>query len=461
MRLRYQLVLAVLVITLMVSSFLAGRQFESVAAVAAEAGLEYERDGSGLVAALFGLNEGGKAEIDDISLQPLETFQEVLTHLRRQYVSQIEDERKMSYGAVRGMLAVLRDEPFEDRYSRFMEPPEYRSFLEENEGHFGGIGAEIGVREIDVEEVPELKGVRCPVCGSEISNPKRFQTVIIAPLPGSPAERAGIRAGDAILRIDDMPTAGITLGEVVQRIKGRPGTLVKLLVAHSGEAQPTEVQITRSVIQVRSVEWRLLPDRIGYLHISTFNDTTPDLVKEALADLRGQGMRALLLDLRNNAGGGLEVCVEVASQFIDDGPVVYIQERGEERRARNAHPGTGRVEVPLVALVNVGTASSAEILAGVIQDYELGSLVGVKTFGKGLVQTVFPLRDGSALALTTARYFTPKLRDIDHRGISPNVVVEQPSSKEYVAPLGESDAQGAEALRLLKKALAESPTAAT
>jgi len=171
-------------------------------------------------------------------------------------------------------------------------------------------------------------------------------------------------------------------------------------------------------------------------------------------------MRALLLDLRNNAGGGLEVCVEVASQFIDDGPVVYIQERGEERRARNAHPGTGHVGVPLVALVNVGTASSAEILAGVVQDYGLGPLVGVKTFGKGLVQTVFPLRDGSALALTTARYLTPKLRDIDHRGISPDFVVEQPPSKEYIAPLGERDGQGAEALRLLKKALAESPTAA-
>jgi len=342
-----------------------------------------------------------------------------------------------------------------------MQPAEYRSFLEENEGHFGGVGAEIGVREVDVEEIPELTGIRCPVCGSDISSPRRFQTVIIAPLPGSPAERAGIRAGDAILRVDDMPTAGITLGEAVQRIKGRPGTVVKLLVAHRGEAEPTEIQITRSIIQVRSVEWRLLPSRIGYLRISTFNDTTPDLVKEALADLRGQGMRGLLLDLRNNAGGGLEVCVEVASQFIDDGPVVYIRERAEEPRARNAHAGTGHIGVPLVALVNVGTASSAEILAGVVQDYELGPLVGVSTFGKGLVQTVFPLRDGSALALTTARYLTPELRDIDHRGISPDVVVEQPPSREYIAPLGERDGQGAEALRLLKKALAESPIAAT
>jgi len=461
MRLRYQLVLAVLVITLMISSFLAGRQFVSVAAVAAGAGLESGRGGGGLVSALFGMKEGAKAEIEDVSLQPLETFQEVLTHLRRQYVSQIEDERKMSYGAVRGMLSVLRDEPFQDRYSRFMEPVEYRSFLEENEGHFGGIGAEIGVREIDVEEVPELTGVRCPVCGSDISNPKRFQTVIIAPLPDSPAERAGIRAGDAILRIDDVPTAGITLGEAVQRIKGRPGTVVKLLVSHRGEAEPAEIQITRSVIQVRSVEWRLLPDRIGYLRISTFNDTTPDLVAEALADLRGQRMRALLLDLRNNAGGGLEVCLAVASQFIDDGPVVYIQERGEERRARNAHPGTGRLEVPMVALVNVGTASSAEILAGVIQDYQLGPLVGVKTFGKGLVQTVYPLHDGSALALTTARYFTPKLRDIDHRGISPDFPVEQQESKEYVPPLDARDTQGAEGMKLLRKALAGSPAAAT
>lgn len=456
MKLRYQLVVAILVITLMASCFVAGRQFESLAEAMPGDGPK----ASLAVGALLGLNDEAIAgtDIEDVDVRPLETFQEVLSHLRRQYVSPIEDEDDLTYGAVRGMLSVLRRAPYEDRYSRFLDPQEYHSFLEENEGHFGGIGAEIGLREAELSSalLEELSGLSCPVCGADITNPKRFEVVVIAPLPNSPAERSGLQPGDHILKVDDTLTAGLSLGEVVARIKGPPGTAVMLLVSREHESQPLEIKIARAVIQVRSVEHRLLSDRVGYLRISTFNDTTPDLLEEALRELRTKGMQGLLLDLRNNAGGGLEVCIKTAAQFIGSEPVVYIQERGGKREPRNAEDGANRFDLPLVVLTNLGTASAAEILAGAIQDAGLGTLVGVKTFGKGLVQTVIPLRDGSSLALTTARYFTPKMRDIDRKGIAPDVEVEQPPSKQYIPPLSEKDVQGAAALKLLREKVKES-----
>jgi carboxyl-terminal processing protease len=451
MRVRYQFVVALLVITLMVSCFIAGREFGVLTNSASGTAASH------LMADILGLGSGGTAAagVEDVSVQPLETFQEVLSHLRGQYVTPIKDESALTYGAIRGMLSVLRSEPYADRYSRFLDPEEYRSFLDENEGHFGGIGAEIGLREAQVPAAvsKDLAGLSCPVCGSDISSPKRFDVVIVAPLPDSPATQAGIQAGDQVLKVDDMLTAGLSLGEVVGKIKGPPGTVVDLLVGRAGEAQPLDVKVTRAVIQVRSVEHQMLPGKIGYIRISTFNETTSDLTEEALKDLRRQGMQGLLLDLRNNAGGGLEVCVKTASQFIGAGPVVYIEERGGPREARNAVNGSKRFNIPLVVLTNIGTASAAEILAGAIQDAHLGTLVGNTTFGKGLVQTVIPLRDGSALALTTARYLTPNLRDIDHKGIEPDVVVEQPQSREYIPPLSEKDVQGAKALEILRNTL--------
>jgi carboxyl-terminal processing protease len=455
MRLRYQLVVAVLIIALMVTSFLAGRQFQSLADSLAAAGSGRLSLVGNALASLSPLG-GDRPGPEDVSLRPLETFQEVLSHLRRNYVSPLRNESQLTYGAVRGMLAVLREAPYNDRYTRFLAPDEFRSFLRENEGHFGGIGAEIGVREIELPPSTSAEsppGLRCPVCGSDLGHPERFQVVIIAPLPDSPAERAGIQPGDHILRVDDLPTAGVPLGEVVRRIKGPPGTPVNLLIAREGLPEPLKIRIARAIIDVRSVDYQLLSDRIAYLRISTFNDTTPDLLKQALDKLRDDGMRGLLLDLRSNTGGGFEVCIDVASQFLGQGTIVYTQERGKPPVGRDAVGGASRFHLPLVVLINNGSASAAEILAGAIQDSELGTLVGVKTFGKGLVQTVLPLRDGSALALTTARYLTPEKRDIDRKGIEPDLVVEQPESTEYIPPLSEKDSQGAAALNLLRENL--------
>ena len=449
MRLRYQLVVALLVMTLMVTSFMAGRQFQSLAALVPGKSLNSLR-----LLSLTGTANADQSSGNEVTLRPIETFQEVLSHVRKQYVSPVKSDGELTYGAVRGMLSVLRDEPYNDRYSRFMDPEEYRSFLEENEGHFGGIGAELGVREVKADPAPggkNTEGIRCPVCGTDIGNPKQYQVVIIAPLPDSPAERVGLRAGDHILRVDDVPTAALTLGDTVRRIKGAPGTSVSLVVGRVGLSEPLQVKVTRAIISVRSAEHKMLPDHVGYLRISTFNDTTTDMVKKALKELRDDGMQGLLLDLRNDPGGGLETCIEVASQFVGKGTVVYIQERNQPRQPREATTDARHLGVPLVVLVNNGSASASEILAGAIQDDKAGKLMGVTTFGKGLVQTVFPLRDGSALALTTARYLTPKLRDIDHKGIAPDIAVEQTKTLDFIQPLSEKDVQATSALSELRQ----------
>ncbi len=215
------------------------------------------------------------------------------------------------------------------------------------------------------------------------------------------------------------------------------------------------MQVTRSIISVKSVTYKMLPDKIGYINLTGFNDTSPQLMEEALSSLRDQGMRALLLDLRNNPGGGLEVCIDIAGNFIGEGPVVYIQERNKPREERDTAKGSTRFELPMVTLVNAGSASASEILSGALQDDKVGTIMGTTSYGKGLVQTVFPLRDGSALTLTTARYLTAKLRDIDHKGITPDVVVEQPKSDEPIPALSEHDAQSAAALKLLHQQMGQ------
>ena len=467
MKHRYQFVVALLIVTLMVGSFVAGRQFQNVASASPSTHKGLSR----MVSTMLTSGEGSQAGVRDVNANPLETFQEVLTHIRRDYVTSLPDERKLTYAAINGMLSVVHAPPYYDRYTRFMEPQDYRAFMDENEGHFGGIGAEIGLREVkntgeeakaaeplratDLDRLQDAGGIRCPNCGAEVDPTKKYQIVIVSPLPDSPAEKAGLHAGDRIVKIGDTATEGLTLTEAVRDIKGRPGTILKLEVEAKGDAEPKAVEVTRSVISVKSVTYKMLPDKVGYINLTGFNDTSPQLIEEALSSLRSQGMRALLLDLRDNPGGGLEVCIDIAGNFIGEGPVVYIQERNKPREERDTAKGSTRFDLPMVTLINAGSASASEILSGALQDDKVGTIMGVTSYGKGLVQTVFPLRDGSALTLTTARYLTAKARDIDHKGIVPDVVVEQPKSDERIPALSERDAQSAAALKLLHEKMGQ------
>jgi carboxyl-terminal processing protease len=276
---------------------------------------------------------------------------------------------------------------------------------------------------------------------------------IVAPLPGSPAAKAGVRAGDLILQIDGARTEGMTLTEAVNRIRGERGTKVKLLLGREGATQPIVREIMRGPIELPTVETRMLDDRIGYMRVNYFYDDTGRSVTGGLKELREKRMRGLVLDLRNNPGGLLNRCVEVVRQFVAEEPVVYVQERGQPMRPfRGEGSGAGhRFELPLVVLINKGSASGSEILAGAIQDAKVGRLVGATTYGKGSVQTILPLRDGAAIALTTSKWYTLARRDISRKGIAPDVAVDMPAE---VALDGPDDVQYKKALELLRQQVA-------
>jgi len=462
----------VLVLALMVLSFAAGAQFRSLP------------DGKArMLAGTSGASHEAVSAVQEVSLRPVEAFSEVMSLLRREFVSGIsaEKEPELTYAAIRGLLAGL-----DDPYTRFMGPEEYRSFLEESQGHFEGIGATLELAKVVSALPPEkekkdsgaLSPFRCAVCGADWVNPlsyrivratqkgfeaeyvkeppsyRQYRITIVAPIPGGPAEKAGIKAGDQILKIDETSAFGIGLSEAAKRIRGPAGTTVSLLISRKGEARPMEFKIVRGNIDIPVAEHKLLEAEIGYLRINTFNENSAPKVAEGLAELRKRDIKGLLLDLRNNPGGGLEPCLEVAGMFLPEGPVVYIQSRGSEPRPRSAPKEAKGIGMPLVVLVNRGSASGSEILAGALQDRGIGKLVGERTFGKGLVQTVVKLKDGSALAITTAKYFTPKHREVNKEGIVPDKEVAQPPERATVEPLSEKDLQAKAALQMLKAEIA-------
>jgi len=300
------------------------------------------------------------------------------------------DDRELLYGAIRGMVEELGDP-----YSRFLTPEEYQRFNSiDLEGEFVGIGVQIAIRE--------------------------GKLVVIAPLAGSPAERAGIRAGDIILEIDHRSTEGITLDEAVELLHGERGTAVTLKVQHP-DGTVEEITIIRELIELDPVVYRLEGEGIGYIQITTFNRKTAGEVDQALQGLLGEGIGGLILDLRHNPGGLLDEALAVASKFIDRGPIFNATDRF------GTHPymtqGNGLPNLPLAVLIDRGTASAAEILAGAIQDHQMGVLVGERSFGKGVIQTSYPLSDGSAVIITTAEYTTPNGRRVQDFGLVPDIPV--------------------------------------
>lgn len=340
----------------------------------------------------------------------LGVLSQVMAHIENSYVDQVDEDRLID-GAIRGMVGTL------DPHSSYLNAEEYALLESDTTGQFGGVGVEIDAR------------------GDYLT--------VITPIPGSPAARAGVRAGDELLSIDGRDARGLDVDEAVRRMRGAPGSHVRVNFQRRGQTEPLRLDLVREVVHVASVESRLMDGGVGYLALKSFQERSSDEVSRALDELtRGAGGRlaGLVLDLRNDPGGLLDEAIFIADEFLADGVIVSTRGRDgaaqDEARARTA--GT-RPDFPIVVLVNEYTASAAEIVAGALQDHRRALLVGVRTFGKGSVQTVIDLPDGGALKLTIARYFTPSGRSIQAQGIAPDVQVEQVTLPDDPAP-GSPDA---------------------
>lgn len=338
-----------------------------------------------------------KAELYD----QVELFADALSIIRSEYVDQA-DPKKLMYGAMRGMCESLDD------FSQFMDPDEYDDIQLETKGEFGGVGIEVGMRD----------GI----------------LTVIAPISGTPAEAAGIQSGDKIVKIDGKITRSVEMTDAIKQMRGKPGTMVTFTIWREKENKVFDVPLKRAMIVVHSVKKAAFVDgKIGYIKLAEFQENTPADLDAALKKLEAEGMDALILDLRNNPGGLLDTAVDVAERFLDkDATIVSIRSRDKEQDVtfksggRFAHLG-----YPVVVLVNGGSASAAEIVAGAVQDNKRALVLGTKSFGKASVQTVIPLKDGSAVRLTTASYLTPSGKLIRGKGIVPDVVVEkEPSGKK-------------------------------
>lgn len=346
-------------------------------------------------------------------------FWEVWNHIRTQYVKQPVSEVKLFYGALAGMAASL-----EDPYSVFFEPVMAEKFNQELSGTFDGIGAEVGM--------------------------KAERVTIVAPLPDSPAERAGIRSGDAVLAIDGVDTTGMTIDVAVSKIRGKRGTQVKLLLGRKGSKEPFEVLIIRAPIVVKSVRTEFKDsNKIAVIKITSFAEDTVRGFDKAIRDILNKGAKGIILDLRGNPGGYLDAGVSVTGEWVKNNVVLIERSADGTEKTYNSN-GNARLEgLPTIVLVNEGSASASEILAGALQDYGRATLVGKKTFGKGSVQDYQQFGDGASLKLTIAEWLTPKGRFIDKIGIEPDVPVEL-TEEDYNA---DRDPQMDKALELLEQEL--------
>jgi carboxyl-terminal processing protease len=326
------------------------------------------------------------------------------------------DEEAMFYGSLRGMTSALNDP-----YTIFLDPTESKEFMDDLSGSFEGIGAEVGIRDDMV--------------------------TVIAPLSGMPAEKAGLRAGDKIYEIDGLSTINMTLNEAVRKIRGPKDTEVVLTLIREGEDKPLDISIVRGTIIIESVSWEKTDDNLFLIKISNFHEDTISLLNQAILDLLNQDIDGIILDLRNNPGGYLDTAIKVASEWIPEGPVL-IEQFSDGRRNEFFAQGLARLsQIPTVVLVNKGSASGSEIVAGALRDYKKATVVGEQTFGKGSVQSIKPLKDGSSLKITIAKWYTPGGDYIDEKGVEPDLEVEL-SFDDYEA---EIDPQMEKAIELLLK----------
>lgn len=337
----------------------------------------------------------------------LDLFTDVLAIVQKSYVEPV-NSKDLMYGALKGMLDSL------DPHSQFMDPDMYKEMQVETEGEFGGLGIEITIRD-------------------------KWLTVV-TPIPGTPAFEAGLQPGDRIVKIDKESTEDITLIAAVKRLRGKPGSAVQLTIMRIGKGELLEFSMKRAIIKLESIkDAQMIAPNIGYIRITQFQEHTTEDLKNTLKELDSKGMKGLVLDLRNNPGGLLLEAIKVSEQFIQNKLIVYtkgrLTEQNVEYKSQNSSPYS---ELPMVVLLNGGSASGSEIVAGAVQDYRRGILLGTKSFGKGSVQSVLPLKDGSAVRLTTAKYFTPKGRSIHGEGILPDIVVEISEEDEVKLRLSKS-----------------------
>ena len=361
-----------------------------------------------LVGVTIGLSQSSKIPTLSSGIyDELKVFSDVLSHIQKDYVEETKS-RDLIYGAIKGMLETL------DPHSGFMPPETFKEMQAETKGRFEGLGLEITVKE----------GI----------------LTVVAPIEDTPAFKAGILAGDQIVKIDGEPTKNLTLMDSVKKMRGPKGTQVTITIMREGLSKPRDFTLTRDVIPVRSVRHEVLDKQYGYIRISQFQEKTDSEFEKALKALEEEtkgGMKGLVLDLRNNPGGLLDQAVKVADRFIDSGVIVSIDGRKEEQKQKFQAHGQGTLpRFPLVVLVNGGSASGSEIVAGAIQDHHRGIILGTQTFGKASVQTIFPLKDGAGLRLTTARYYTPSGRSIQAKGIVPDITVKLARPEEEKEPAG-------------------------
>ncbi|MDR2787307.1 MAG: S41 family peptidase [Candidatus Accumulibacter sp.] len=359
-----------------------------------------------------------------LPVEELRTFAEIFNAIKRGYVEPVEDKKLITH-AISGMLSNL------DPHSAYLDEEAFKDLQTATQGEFGGLGLEVGMEEGLVK--------------------------VISPIEDTPADRAGVKAGDLIYKLDDKLVKGMTLTEAVKRMRGKPETRIKLSIIRKGETQPVEITLTREVIKVQSVKSKRVDENYGYLRITSFQENTAPSVVKHLNDLYAPGsLNGLVLDLRNNPGGLLHSAIGVSAAFLPYGTLVTSTDgrvpdakhqyyansedylRGGEEDFIRRIP-VEALKVPIVVLINGGSASASEIVAGALQDHKRAVVMGVTSFGKGSVQTVIPLPGDAAIKLTTARYFTPSGRSIQAKGIDPDIVVEETPGGVSAARLRESD----------------------